>query len=290
MATDWFDGRIARRRGRTSPLGSLLDPIADKILVLSVLIVLIGEGVFPGWMVALIVVREFLVSGTSPGGDRARRRACEARDLGKLKTWSQAIAAGVGGLAAAGRLERRRRLVGPPRRARPDVGLGPGLRAGGPAAPPRQSGRVVEPGPAPPAAAGPGALVARATCSDGPADRLRGPPLRLRPDLHAHGAQPKAFLRAADGRSSMARRLLLLVAARPGPGRRRRSARSRPRGPAAEIRLLGQDPTTFRADDTVTRGELAELVGELDGAAVVEARGAADDRRTSTRGSSPRSA
>ena len=34
MATDWFDGRIARRRGRTSPLGSLLDPIADKILVL----------------------------------------------------------------------------------------------------------------------------------------------------------------------------------------------------------------------------------------------------------------
>ena len=63
MATDWFDGRIARRRGRTSPLGSLLDPIADKILVLSVLIVLVGEGVFPGWMVALIVAREFLVSG-----------------------------------------------------------------------------------------------------------------------------------------------------------------------------------------------------------------------------------
>ena len=35
MATDWFDGRIARRRGRTSPLGSLLDPIADKILFLA---------------------------------------------------------------------------------------------------------------------------------------------------------------------------------------------------------------------------------------------------------------
>ena len=61
MTTDWFDGRVARRRGRSSPLGSLLDPVADKVLVLTVLIVLIDDGVFPGWMVALIVAREFLV-------------------------------------------------------------------------------------------------------------------------------------------------------------------------------------------------------------------------------------
>ncbi|HET9673316.1 MAG TPA: CDP-diacylglycerol--glycerol-3-phosphate 3-phosphatidyltransferase [Gaiellaceae bacterium] len=101
MATDWFDGRIARRRGRTSPLGSLLDPIADKLLVLSVLIVLIGEGVFPAWMVAAIVAREFLVSGLRLAAIE-RGVVVEARDLGKLKTWSQAIAAGVGGLAAAG--------------------------------------------------------------------------------------------------------------------------------------------------------------------------------------------
>ena len=39
MTTDWFDGRIARRHGRGSPLGSLLDPVADKLLVLTVLIV-----------------------------------------------------------------------------------------------------------------------------------------------------------------------------------------------------------------------------------------------------------
>ncbi|HEY6585097.1 MAG TPA: CDP-alcohol phosphatidyltransferase family protein [Gaiellaceae bacterium] len=63
MATDWFDGRLARRSGRTSAMGSLLDPVADKVLVLSVLIVLVGRGVFPGWMVAAIVAREFLVSG-----------------------------------------------------------------------------------------------------------------------------------------------------------------------------------------------------------------------------------
>ncbi len=37
MATDWFDGRIARRTGRSSPLGSLLDPVADKLLVMATL-------------------------------------------------------------------------------------------------------------------------------------------------------------------------------------------------------------------------------------------------------------
>ena len=101
MATDWFDGRIARRRGRTSQLGSLLDPVADKLLVIAVLIVLIDEGVFPGWMVAAIVAREFLVSGLRLAAIE-RGVVLHARDLGKLKTWSQAIAAALGGFAAAG--------------------------------------------------------------------------------------------------------------------------------------------------------------------------------------------
>src|SRR6266536_2115521 len=63
MTTDWFDGMIARRQGHTSSLGTLLDPVADKLLVLSVLVVLIDQGVFPAWMVVGIVAREFLVSG-----------------------------------------------------------------------------------------------------------------------------------------------------------------------------------------------------------------------------------
>jgi CDP-diacylglycerol--glycerol-3-phosphate 3-phosphatidyltransferase len=100
MATDWFDGRLARRRGRTSALGSLLDPIADKVLVLAVLIVLIDTGVFAGWMVAAIVAREFLVSGLRLAAIE-RGVVLHARDLGKLKTWSQALAAAAGGLAAA---------------------------------------------------------------------------------------------------------------------------------------------------------------------------------------------
>jgi CDP-diacylglycerol--glycerol-3-phosphate 3-phosphatidyltransferase len=101
MTTDWFDGRIARRRGHTSSLGTLLDPVADKLLVLSVLIVLIDQGVFPGWMVVAIVAREFLVSGLRLAA-LERGIVIPARDLGKLKTWSQAIAAAVGGFAAAG--------------------------------------------------------------------------------------------------------------------------------------------------------------------------------------------
>jgi CDP-diacylglycerol--glycerol-3-phosphate 3-phosphatidyltransferase len=101
MTTDWFDGRLARRHGRSSPLGSLLDPIADKLLVLSVLIVLIDQGVFPAWMVVAIVAREFLVSGLRLAA-LERGVVIAARDLGKLKTWAQAVAAGVGGLAAAG--------------------------------------------------------------------------------------------------------------------------------------------------------------------------------------------
>src|SRR5215218_9753846 len=101
IATDWFDGRIARRTGRTSAMGSLLDPVADKVLVLAVLIVLVGRDVFPGWMVAAIVAREFLVSGLRLAA-LERGIVVHARDLGKLKTWSQAVAAAVGGLAAAG--------------------------------------------------------------------------------------------------------------------------------------------------------------------------------------------
>ncbi len=63
MATDQIDGWLARRRGISSALGKLLDPVADKVLVLAALVMLVGEGVAPAWMIALIVVREILVSG-----------------------------------------------------------------------------------------------------------------------------------------------------------------------------------------------------------------------------------
>jgi CDP-diacylglycerol---glycerol-3-phosphate 3-phosphatidyltransferase len=101
MATDWLDGRVARRSGYGTELGSLLDPIADKVLVLATLIVLVDDGVFAGWMVAAIVVREFLVTALRLAA-LERGVVLHARDLGKLKTWTQATAAALGGFAAAG--------------------------------------------------------------------------------------------------------------------------------------------------------------------------------------------
>jgi CDP-diacylglycerol--glycerol-3-phosphate 3-phosphatidyltransferase len=100
MSTDWLDGRLARRHGRTSPLGTLLDPIADKILVLGALVMLVGLRVVPAWMVTAIVVREVLITGLRQAAIE-RGIVLAARDLGKLKTWAQAVAAAVGGFAAA---------------------------------------------------------------------------------------------------------------------------------------------------------------------------------------------
>jgi len=101
MATDQVDGWLARRRGSSSVLGSVLDPVADKVLVMAMLVMVLAAGAFPGWMVALIVVREFLISGLRLAAIE-RGVVIPARDLGKLKTWAQALAAGIGGLAAAG--------------------------------------------------------------------------------------------------------------------------------------------------------------------------------------------
>ena len=101
MATDQVDGWLARRLDQTSAFGSLLDPIADKVLVLAALVMLVAEGVAPAWMVAAIVAREIAVSGLRLAAIE-RGVVIGARDLGKLKTWSQAVAAALGGFAVAG--------------------------------------------------------------------------------------------------------------------------------------------------------------------------------------------
>jgi CDP-diacylglycerol--glycerol-3-phosphate 3-phosphatidyltransferase len=101
MATDQIDGWLARRRNQTSTFGSLLDPIADKVLVLAVLTMLVAEGVAPAWMVAAIVAREIAVSGLRLAA-LERGVVMGARDLGKLKTWAQTLAATIAGLQAAG--------------------------------------------------------------------------------------------------------------------------------------------------------------------------------------------
>jgi CDP-diacylglycerol---glycerol-3-phosphate 3-phosphatidyltransferase len=101
MATDQVDGWLARRWNQTSAFGSLLDPIADKVLVMAALAMLIAEGVAPAWMVAAILAREFIISGLRLAAIE-KGVVIAARDLGKLKTWAQALAVAVGGMAAAG--------------------------------------------------------------------------------------------------------------------------------------------------------------------------------------------
>ena len=101
MWTDWFDGRVARWTGKTTAVGALLDPVADKVLVMATLVMLVGEGVFPGWMVAAIIAREFVISGLRLAA-LERGVVVKARDLAKLKTWAQALAIGFGGYSLAG--------------------------------------------------------------------------------------------------------------------------------------------------------------------------------------------
>ena len=61
--TDWWDGYLARRLNQITPMGALLDPIADKVLVLGLLFGLTRLGLLPAWMMAVILVRELLISG-----------------------------------------------------------------------------------------------------------------------------------------------------------------------------------------------------------------------------------
>ena len=63
VATDFFDGWLARRRGEITTLGALLDPIADKLLISAAFISLVELGLAPAWMVVVVIGREFAVSG-----------------------------------------------------------------------------------------------------------------------------------------------------------------------------------------------------------------------------------
>lgn len=61
--TDLLDGYIARKSKQVTKVGILLDPIADKLLVISALIVLVDMAVIPAWIAIVIIVREFVVTG-----------------------------------------------------------------------------------------------------------------------------------------------------------------------------------------------------------------------------------
>ncbi|HXA27443.1 MAG TPA: CDP-diacylglycerol--glycerol-3-phosphate 3-phosphatidyltransferase [Candidatus Angelobacter sp.] len=62
-ATDSLDGQIARRRKQITDLGKFLDPVADKLLVITVLVILASSNVIGFWVVVVIFAREFIITG-----------------------------------------------------------------------------------------------------------------------------------------------------------------------------------------------------------------------------------
>lgn len=89
--TDTLDGHIARSRNLITDFGKFMDPIADKLLVMSALIVLTAQGRMPDWACILMLAREFLVSGFRLVAVE-NGRVIAAGPLGKLKTVFQMIA------------------------------------------------------------------------------------------------------------------------------------------------------------------------------------------------------
>lgn len=90
-ATDLLDGYLARRWGQVTTVGTLLDPIADKLLISAALISLVQIRRVPGWMVVLIIAREFAVSGLRSIA-AAEGYTIKASELGKTKMVAQVIA------------------------------------------------------------------------------------------------------------------------------------------------------------------------------------------------------
>ncbi len=101
--TDWADGYLARRRKQITPLGQVIDPLADKLLTSAAFISLVQMGLAPAWMVAVIIGREFAVTGLR-SLSFSRGVAIPASSLGKIKMIAQVVAILALILSSAGNL------------------------------------------------------------------------------------------------------------------------------------------------------------------------------------------
>lgn len=90
--TDKLDGYLARSRNMVTTFGKFLDPLADKILVLTSLIILVQFDKLPAWVPAIVLTREFLVSGYRLLAVEKGGQVIAASFWGKLKTVTQMVA------------------------------------------------------------------------------------------------------------------------------------------------------------------------------------------------------
>lgn len=90
--TDKLDGYIARSRNQITTFGKFLDPLADKILVLSALVMLVEFGKIPAWIPIIVLAREFMVSGYRLMAVEKDGKVIAASVWGKLKTVTQMLA------------------------------------------------------------------------------------------------------------------------------------------------------------------------------------------------------
>lgn len=90
--TDKLDGYLARKNNQITNFGKFLDPIADKILVISAMLILVEAGKLPAWIPIIIITREFAVSGYRLIAVEQNGKVIPANIWGKLKTVTQMIA------------------------------------------------------------------------------------------------------------------------------------------------------------------------------------------------------
>ncbi len=90
--TDKLDGYLARKNNQVTTFGKFLDPLADKILVLTAMVMLVEMAKLPAWIPVIVLAREFLVSGYRLIAVEKGGKVVAASNWGKLKTVTQMIA------------------------------------------------------------------------------------------------------------------------------------------------------------------------------------------------------
>lgn len=90
--TDHYDGYLARKNNQITTFGKFLDPIADKILVVTTMLLLTERGTLPAWIPIVTIFREFLVSGYRLVEAKEGGNVVAANIWGKIKTVTQMIA------------------------------------------------------------------------------------------------------------------------------------------------------------------------------------------------------